>query len=462
MRDGPGVGGGVRGSWIARGLAAAVALVLLTSGCYTSEIRPRKVLLSSDDGLAGGAEISPSATAASISGLTTGPSAGARGRVSAKSGAGDSSRQRGVSASTIKLGYVGDFAGQARAFYTPSFDSINAYISDLNSRGGIHGRKVELVYYSAGYQSDDQTLSAVRRLVEEDGIFGFIELEAMAWSTSAQAFLNEKGVPCIACRSPNQTNLELGPYNFMVQIDPQAHGDVIGGFMAKRLGKKYMALGYCESGFETRMAQLTGAAFERHGGRIVDKRSIGECQQTSMEASVAAWYSTVPRPDVLTIFDPVGMAEAAAAARRMGWDVQVTGRSGWFQLVLDIGGTQTDGLIATTEGIAPPGFQSAQMSHFRQVLKAYYPDRKVDKKTIEAWSAMVLFEEAALRVGPNLTARAFVDAIQGMRDFDDGMGARQSFSPQRHWSRTATGFYRIHNQSFERATVEDYFNPGDF
>ncbi|MFA5786179.1 MAG: ABC transporter substrate-binding protein [Actinomycetota bacterium] len=440
--------------------SGAVALALVASGCFSTETRSRKVLLSGGptSGPTTDATVSgqPGATPTAGSNMSRGP--GGVGATSGKSGATDI----GVTATTIKLGFVGDFTGVARSFFVPALDAMNAYIADLNSRGGINGRRLQLAYYAASVQSEDQTLAAVRRLVEQDKVFAFTELITMNLAANAaQAYLNEKGVPCSHCRSANQSDLALGPANFVMQIDPPTHGEILAAFAAKRLGKKSMALGWCESGFDKRIAELTGAAFERRGGKVVSRRSIGGCNQTSMESTVAAWYSNFPRPDVLMVIDPVGMAEGAAAAKRMGWDVQVMGRSGMWQLVLDIGGSQTEGLIATTEGAAPPGYQSAQMDRYRRVMKNYYPNRIEDQITSEAWASMVLLEEAIRRAGRDLTRRGVIDAINNMRDFDDGMGAKLTFSPGRHWGRSATGFYRIHDQAFEKATPEDFLTADD-
>ncbi|MFA5785428.1 MAG: ABC transporter substrate-binding protein [Actinomycetota bacterium] len=446
--------------------AGVLGLALVASGCYSSQVTTRRVTVSrgeaaqptvSDSSL----DSSPGAAIAT-SGASMGPAPSTRTGEAGVGSAPGGATDVGLTANTIKIGYVGDFSGQARAFFGPALDTLNAYIADINSRGGIHGRKARLVYYSANYQSPDQVLSAVRRLVEQDKVFVVVMLVSLDVSAGpAVAYLNEKGVPCLGCRSSAQTDLALGPSNFVTQIDPASHGEILGGFVAKRLNKKYMAVGYCESANDKNLAMLAAASFERHGGKVVDKRSIGNCTQTSMESPVAAWYSTVPRPDVLMIIDPIGMAEGTAAARRMGWNVQVTGRSGWFQLVLDIGGSQTEGLIATTEGYACPGYQSPQWNRFRQVLKAYYPDRKEEEITVEAWSSLGLLEEAARRAGPNLTRRGLVQAVEGMSGFDDGMGPKFAFGPGRHWGRSSTGFYMIHNQAFVKATPEDFFTVDD-
>lgn len=368
----------------------------------------------------------------------------------------------GVTVDTIKIGHIGDFTGQARAFFGPQLDSLNTYIADLNARGGIFGRRVELVYYSASYQSPDQVLAAARRLVEKDKVFAVLTQSGLDnANTSAARYYNEAGVPCIGCHASSQMGLDLGRAIFANLVAPAEHGAILGAFIAKRLKKTRMALGFCPSGWSHQIKDAVRASFESHGGTVVDERDIGTCDQQTMEPTVTAWSSIVPRPDVVTVVDPIGMAEGAAAAARMGWDVQFAGPRGMLQLILDIGGSQTEGLIGTTDGLAPPGLRTPQLERFRRLLKAAYPNRTEEQSTMRPWADMSLFEEAAHRVGPTLTRKALIEALDGMRGWSDGLGAPITYSPGRHWARRAIGFFRIHNRSFQRATTENYFTIDD-
>ncbi|MFA5889839.1 MAG: ABC transporter substrate-binding protein [Actinomycetota bacterium] len=369
----------------------------------------------------------------------------------------------GVTATTIKIGHIGDFTGQARAFFGPQLDSLNAYIADLNAHGGIFGRRVQLVYYSGSYQSPDQVLAAARRLVEKDKVFAVVTQSGLDnANTSAMRYYNENGIPCIGCHAASQISEDLGASIFSNLVAPKIHGEILGAFLAKRLGKKQMALGFCPSSWSHQVKDSIKASFERYGGTVVDERDIGTCDQQTMEPTVTAWSSMVPRPDVVAVTDPIGMAEGAAAARRMGWSVQFTGPRGMAQLVLDIGGSQTEGLIGTTDGLAPPGTNTAELQRFRRVLKKYYPKRTEEQNTLRPWADMRMFEEAARRVGPNLTRAGLAKTLGELRGWSDGVGSPLSFAPKKHWGRSAIAFFRIHNQSFQRATEEDYFTINDF
>ncbi|MFA5787569.1 MAG: ABC transporter substrate-binding protein [Actinomycetota bacterium] len=442
-------------------LAAPVMLSLLASGCYSTQVRVRRVPVpmssqgSPGPQAIGGAE-SPN------------PGAGSATRTQGRHRFGPTpmgvrgATEVGVTSSSIKLGFIGDFTGQARAFYGGVFDGANAYVADLNARGGINGRRVQIVYYTASYQSPDQVLAAARRLVEEDEVFAVVaQGEMRNASTSAIPYYNERGVPCVGCSSASQQDLALGPANFEIKIAPTNEGTIVGNFIAKRLKKTRMAIGYCPSAWSHQVRDAVTSSFQKEGGEVVDQRDIGACDQTSMESTVSAWYSLVPRPDVVTVIDPIGMAEGAAAARRMGWDVQFTGAGGMYQLVLDIGGSQTEGLISTTGGFAPPGYQTPQMARYRRVLNAYYPNRTEEEPTLYAWISLSFFEEAARRAGAGLTRRGLIQALNGMGGWDSGLGAVTSYSPERHWAFAKTSFFRIHDQAFEKATPEDFLSAED-
>jgi branched-chain amino acid transport system substrate-binding protein len=74
----------------------------------------------------------------------------------------------GVSGTEIKIGQTMPYSGPASAWGTIGRAEI-AYVKMINDRGGIKGRKINLISLDDGY-SPPKTLEQTRKLVEGEGV----------------------------------------------------------------------------------------------------------------------------------------------------------------------------------------------------------------------------------------------------------------------------------------------------
>ncbi|HEY4408880.1 MAG TPA: ABC transporter substrate-binding protein [Acidimicrobiia bacterium] len=131
----------------------------------------------------GGAAPAPSASGGSGSPVpgVGGPSA-AKGLVLSKG--------QGFSDTTIKIGATFPLSGAIGFVGQECAGGIDAYVKLVNARGGIHGRRIELISYDDGFDPA-QTLSNVKRLWEQDKVamvFAFVV-------DSANEYVRSKNIP---------------------------------------------------------------------------------------------------------------------------------------------------------------------------------------------------------------------------------------------------------------------------
>jgi branched-chain amino acid transport system substrate-binding protein len=99
----------------------------------------------------------------------------------------------GVSPTEIKIGATFPFSGPASSLSNTGKGLI-AYINSLNERGGINGRKVNLIAYDDAY-SPPKTVEQTRRLVENDEVaFLFSPLGTPGIAATIK-YVNGKKVP---------------------------------------------------------------------------------------------------------------------------------------------------------------------------------------------------------------------------------------------------------------------------
>lgn len=99
----------------------------------------------------------------------------------------------GVTKSEIKLGQTMAYSGPVSAYGQYGKAEV-AYFKMINERGGINGRKIELISLDDSY-SPPKTIEQVRRLVERDQVLALFQNLGTAPNTAIQKYVNMKKVP---------------------------------------------------------------------------------------------------------------------------------------------------------------------------------------------------------------------------------------------------------------------------
>src|SRR5689334_16846258 len=99
----------------------------------------------------------------------------------------------GASATEIKLGQTMPYSGPASAYGTIG-KVEQAYFKMINDKGGINGRKVNLISLDDGY-SPPKTVELIRQLVEQDKVLCTHNTLGTATNTAIHKYMNAKKVP---------------------------------------------------------------------------------------------------------------------------------------------------------------------------------------------------------------------------------------------------------------------------
>ena len=106
----------------------------------------------------------------------------------------------GVTATTIKIGYLLPLTGAAPV--PSNFDKgANVYWHYVNDKGGINGRKVNIVI------KDTQSSASVgkqeaQKLIEDDKVFAIVVLDRLENQKAIGAYLDSRKVPNIQIQTP--------------------------------------------------------------------------------------------------------------------------------------------------------------------------------------------------------------------------------------------------------------------
>src|SRR6201990_2240003 len=104
-----------------------------------------------------------------------------------------SAEMRGVTATEIKIGQTMPYSGPVSAFGALGKGEAG-YVNMLDERGGINGRKINLISLDDGY-APPKTVEQTRRLVESDEVALIFSSIGTAQNTAIAKYLQSKTIP---------------------------------------------------------------------------------------------------------------------------------------------------------------------------------------------------------------------------------------------------------------------------
>ncbi|MES2718682.1 MAG: ABC transporter substrate-binding protein [Pseudomonadota bacterium] len=99
----------------------------------------------------------------------------------------------GASDTEIKIGQTMPYSGPASAYGSQGKTTL-AYFKMLNAKGGINGRKVNLLSLDDGY-SPPKTIEQTRKMVEQDEVLAIMNALGTPTNSATHKYLNQKKVP---------------------------------------------------------------------------------------------------------------------------------------------------------------------------------------------------------------------------------------------------------------------------
>src|SRR5205085_4155938 len=175
-------------------------------------------------GAAGGSAAAAGGTRAGAGGRAGSSAAG--GGTSAAGGPGDST---GITDNSITIGLHAPVTGAA-PFPTTSFqDGKDLYFNYLNDKGGINGRKVNVVFEDDGY-NPGQAVSKCKKMVQQDHVFMLVGGGGTDQIVACAQYAASVGVPYLAEGVSEQGLNTLQNY-FALSMTYKAQGPLLAQYM---------------------------------------------------------------------------------------------------------------------------------------------------------------------------------------------------------------------------------------
>ncbi len=345
----------------------------------------------------------------------------------------------------IRIGEYASLTGKEAAYGDTSHKGTLLAIEELNARGGVLGRKLELI------TEDDQSkqgesATAVKKLIARDQVVAILGEVASIRSLEAAPVSQNAKIPMIAPSSVNSRITEAGDYIFRVCFVDSFQGNVLARFVHETLKIRRVAiLTSVSNAYSVGMTSIFKARFLADGGTVVAEQKYSEGDK-----DFRAQLTAVKAAGADAIFASGYYTEAAlicVQARQLGLNLPIFGGDGWdAPPLLEIGGAAMEGAFFSTH--YSPDNPSPEVQNFNQRYQARWGAMPDAWAALGYDSAMVL-ADALARAGTAEPAK-IRDALAATQDFPAVTG-RITIDAKRNASKTAV-ILTIRNGKYQFVT----------
>jgi ABC-type branched-subunit amino acid transport system substrate-binding protein len=150
----------------------------------------------------------------------------------------------GVTDTEIKIGQTVPYSGPASAF--SSYGRVmTGYFQMLNEKGGINGRKVNLISLDNAF-SPPKAIEQTRKLVDDDGVLAEVGTVGTVPNVAVQKYLNQNKVPQIFISAGGRRFNDPQNFSWTVPFYPpfEMEGATFGKFILKNMPNAKIAVLY--------------------------------------------------------------------------------------------------------------------------------------------------------------------------------------------------------------------------
>lgn len=140
----------------------------------------------------------------------------------------------GVTDDSIKLGWMGDLTGPGAPVGVPNLRGLQAFASHINEKGGILGRKLQVLEIDDKFMPDNGTVN-FRRLLNDDMVLAIANMGGSQITTPLGPAVNAAKVPVIFPYQTIDAQLKV-PYFFNLTSHYADQADVIVAHGIKTVG----------------------------------------------------------------------------------------------------------------------------------------------------------------------------------------------------------------------------------
>lgn len=344
----------------------------------------------------------------------------------------DADRDPGLTETSIKVATIFPKEGALAEIGTAMKDVLNAYFANVNDRGGIYNRNIELQTIETGADAA-ATAANARTPIENGQVFAMVSGLSAGADKELTALTQEAEIPFI------------GPLTLLPQTGFQSNRNVF-----------YLLPGATEQA--RALLNFAAGKLELRNSRLAivhsnDELALAAAQAIEDQARKQAWSYITKKVYSRARFDAAGIAESLK--REGAQTIVFLGASGedsvfinaaaainWNPHVFLLGPLAGRRLVETVPSsfnervflsfpTVPGDITPAGLAELRELQKKYKFETRHTASQLMAFAAAKIFREALQRAGRDLSREKLVTTLEGLYEYETGVTPSITFGPNR-------------------------------
>ena len=302
-------------------------------------------------------------------------------------------------AEPIKIGYLAALTGDYAQYGITEVNMAKLVVGDINAKGGILGRQIELIPYDTKTRNED-AVNAVRRMIESDKVCAIVGANSSGINIATAPIVAKGKTPQISTVGTNplvtvDNKGKVRPYSFRICFTDPYQGTLAADLAFKDLGLKKAAILYnVGSDYAQGLREFFVKSYEKLGGKIVADEGFRET-----DVDFRAQLTKIKNSGADLLFLPgmgKDMALAIKQAQELGLQATVIGGDGYAEFMNEIAGPAMKGTYWVNHTyLEDPGMAPI----FKRYKDVYKDDCKEFVNGTMAYDAMYWLIDAIKRAG---------------------------------------------------------------
>ncbi|HYI31048.1 MAG TPA: ABC transporter substrate-binding protein [Bradyrhizobium sp.] len=375
------------------------------------------------------------------------------------SAASSAAEMRGVTATEIRIGQTMPYSGPVSAFGALGKGEVG-YFKMINERGGINGRKVNLISLDDGY-APPKTVEQTRRLVESDEVALIFSSIGTAHNTAIAKYLQSKNIPQLFIGSGASKFADITQY-------PQATLGVQGPFryearlyarhaLAKNPNAKFAIISQNDDFGRDYLAGLKDVLGDRYDSLVT--AATYEVQDPTIDSQIVKLKAS--GADVFVIAaSPKFAAQSIRKAFEIGWCPMtfLSNVAVWVSTVMQPAGLEAGIGILSTAYVKDPDDPAWRddpgVKGWREFMVKYVPDGDLnDTNYVNAYNSAMALEAVLKACGDDLSTENILRQAYSIKNLELPMllpGIKVNTSPTDHMPVEQMQFMRFNGKTWGR------------
>jgi ABC-type branched-subunit amino acid transport system substrate-binding protein len=336
--------------------------------------------------------------------------------------------ENGVSAARILIGQSASLTGTTAEVGRQMRDGALAYLETVNSKGGINGRKIELITLDDAGQTKVGEANT-KKLIEENKVFLLFGYTGRNTSEAALPIIGAANIPFFGAATGGESI--HGAFNrnvFNVRASYTLETQALVNYLVST-GQTKMGMIYHKDDLKKSNLKMTEDAAAVHKVQLMGSAAV---ERNSSEVKDAVAVISKLNPDAVicnAAVKPLG--EFVRQMRKAGATSQFLSVSFVGSPIVKELGNEAAGLIMAQVVPLPTKVRIPVVAEYQKALANLDPKAEYSFSGLEGFITAKVLVEGLRRTGKDLTRPKFIRAMESIHDLDVG-DYFVSYSPTNH------------------------------